>query len=334
MSQMPCILENRSSPMKSMEVMAKGVKVGNTAIYDMETIFLRLLTVGQARQMELAPMFQYELCAVPPLIIDEYGCPRKGSKSPLVLKLGVVQQRPTLPDMLFVDAQQLLYHVVWPIGGTPVDLAASMKARVEVYSDAHRTLVFDKYQEISPKDHERTRRAGVGTVDYNLNLQTILPRREAIMKNKNNKRELSALLSRHNYGKQTTVESQSDGLYGHGEADITILSFVLKAASKGHKVIRVLSDDTGIFCLLVYWVYKMNIMTNIQMENWEGRVLCIKYTCKNLGAKCLQLLGMHYLTGSDITSYLYGKGKVSALKSLIFQDFTMRLVRLVQLMLN
>ena len=165
MSQMPCILENRSSPVKSMEVMAKGVKVGNTAIYDMETIFLRLLTVGQARQMELAPMFQYELCAVPPSIIDEYGCPRKGSKSPLVHKLGVVQQRPTLPDMLIVDAQQLLYHVVWPIGGTPVYLAASMKARVEVYSDAHRTLVFDKYQEISPKDHERTRRAGVGTVD-------------------------------------------------------------------------------------------------------------------------------------------------------------------------
>ena len=130
------------------------------------------------------------------------------------------------------------------------------------------------------------------------------------MKNKNNEREVSALLSRHNYGKRTTVESQSDGLYGHDEADTTILPFVLKAASEGHKVIRVLSDDTDIFCLLVYWVYKMNIMANIQMENCEGRVLCIKSTCKYLGAKCLQLLGIHYLTGSDITSYLYGEGKV------------------------
>ena len=46
-----------SSPVKSMEVMAKGVQVENTTIYDMETIFLRLLTIGQARQMELAPYF-------------------------------------------------------------------------------------------------------------------------------------------------------------------------------------------------------------------------------------------------------------------------------------
>ena len=30
---------------------------------------------------------------------------------------------------------------------------------------------------------------------------------------------------------------------------------------------------------------------------------------------------MHYITGSDTTSYLYGKGKVSALKTLRAGDF-------------
>ena len=40
----------------------------------------------------------------------------------------------------------------------------------------------------------------------------------------------------------------------------------------------------------------------------------INATCAQLGPKCLQILGMHYITGSDTTSYLYGKGKVSALR--------------------
>jgi hypothetical protein len=57
--------ESISSPVKTMEAMKKGVKVGSSMVYDMETIFLRLLMLGQARQMELAPIFQFELCAVP-----------------------------------------------------------------------------------------------------------------------------------------------------------------------------------------------------------------------------------------------------------------------------
>ena len=31
----------------------------------------------------------------------------------------------------------------------------------------------------------------------------------------------------------------------------------------------------------------------------------IKFACKNLIAMCLQLLDMHYLTGSDMISYFY-----------------------------
>ena len=42
----------------------------------------------------------------------------------------------------------------------------------------------------------------------------------------------------------------------------------------------------------------------------------INTTCNQLGHKCLQLLGMHYIAGSDTTSYPYGKGKALALKTL------------------
>ena len=60
-----------------------------------------------------------------------------------------------------IDAQVLCYFIILAVGGTLIDLAVSMKARLELYADAHGTLIFDKYDECSPKSHERTQRADV-----------------------------------------------------------------------------------------------------------------------------------------------------------------------------
>ena len=51
------------------------------------------------------------------------------------------------------------------------------------------------------------------------------------------------------------------------------------------------------------------------MEQWDGTVLDINATCADLGPQCLQLLGMHSISGCDTTSYLYAKGKFSALNT-------------------
>ena len=57
------------------------------------------------------------------------------------------------------------------------------------------------------------------------------------------------------------------------------------------------------------------------MERWDGSVLDINSTCANRGPKCLQLLGMHALSGCDTTSYPFGRGKTTALKTLLADDF-------------
>ena len=49
-----------------------------------------------------------------------------------------------------------------PVRGTLIDLADSMTAMLELYTDAHGTLIFDNYDECSPKNHERTHQAEVG----------------------------------------------------------------------------------------------------------------------------------------------------------------------------
>ena len=53
--------------------------------------------IGQQRQLPLAPMFSYQLCAVPLSLVDEFECLWRGRYS----------------------GQQLLYHVMWPSGGDP-----------------------------------------------------------------------------------------------------------------------------------------------------------------------------------------------------------------------
>lgn len=206
-----------SSPIKTMEHIKKGVKMGDKTIFNLETIFLRLLTVGQQRHMELAPIFQHELCPVPPSLIDEYGSLRKGSKAPLAHKLCVPLLRPPPPDVTIVDVSQLLYHIVWPFRGDVSVLVESIKTRLSSHP-GEKVLVFDKYHKVSAKDHERKRRAGLGSISYDLTINTPLPSRDAIMRNKHNKLQLSKLLSTYSFGDGVTVESSSDGVFAHDEA--------------------------------------------------------------------------------------------------------------------
>ena len=88
-------------------------------------LFSRLLVVGQQRSIDITNVFQFELSPIPPALIDEYGCLRKGDKSVLVKSISVSVMTPSTPDVMLVHGGQLLYHVVWPVLGTTGDVAAS-----------------------------------------------------------------------------------------------------------------------------------------------------------------------------------------------------------------
>ena len=63
---------------KTMQEMQQVAIVNGKAIFDIETLFARLLVVGQQRGVEVTDIFQYELSHVPTSLIDEFGCLRKG----------------------------------------------------------------------------------------------------------------------------------------------------------------------------------------------------------------------------------------------------------------
>ena len=63
------------------------------------------------------------------------------------------------------------------------------------------------------------RRAGVGSTNYNIPINSLLPSRDAILKNKHNKRQLNRVLSTFVMGAAVTIDTQDTGVFGHEEAD-------------------------------------------------------------------------------------------------------------------
>ena len=127
----------------TMKFQKKGMKVSGKVVCDLESLFARLLVVGGQRKVELSSLFKYELSPVPLSIIDDNGCLRKGNMSVLVQQLGIPVCNPQPPDVVIVDASQLIYHVVWPSSGTVADLAASMGHRLSCYN-TQTFVIFDK----------------------------------------------------------------------------------------------------------------------------------------------------------------------------------------------
>ena len=70
---------------------------------DLENIFVRLMMIGQRRKLELGPLLDYELSAVPTSVIDEQECLRKGNTSALVKRLGVIECTPASADIVIGD---------------------------------------------------------------------------------------------------------------------------------------------------------------------------------------------------------------------------------------
>lgn len=307
---------------KTMEAMKKGVQVGEKMTYDMEALFSRLLIVGQTRNISLSSVFEYELCGVPSSILDEFGLLRKGNKANLVKKIAISSTNVTGPDEVIVDGGQLLYHVVWPCGGTVSTIAASMGTRLKRYSGIPTTVIFDRYSSVSAKDHERFRRAdGSQANTVHLTPTSPLPNREVILRSKANKKLLTQLLCACTLDSNIVMIGEDEGPFNHEEADVLMVTYLLQAIHEGRKVIRILSDDTDVFVLLVYWVKKLSITNVVEMEKWDGSVLNINKTVADLGDKSLQLLGMHAVTGCDTVSYPFNKGKLTALSKLRDGDF-------------
>lgn len=131
---------------KTMQQMKKAISVKRKPVYDMESIFTRLLVVGQQRATEMKEIFKYEFSGIPPALVDEFGCLRKGDESVLVKRLGCPCENVPASNVL-VDASQLLFYVVWQLsGGTVSGIADTMMVllKSDMYRTAEKFVNFDR----------------------------------------------------------------------------------------------------------------------------------------------------------------------------------------------
>ena len=98
--------------------------------------------------------------------------------------------------------------------------------------------------------HERTRRGIAKAVRLTPN--TLLPCREAKLHNARNKSLLNGILYGYPLQYNMQLVNKLDCIVTHAEANITLCSYMLHAAADRAQTIRILSDDTNVFVLLVY----------------------------------------------------------------------------------
>ena len=113
---------------------------------------------------------------------------------------------------------------------------------------------------------------------------------------------------------------EENSVYKHEEADCNIISYVKSLINQGYKTIQVVSDDTGIFVLLIYFCWKWQTSTHILMKKADGRIIDINSTATKFGQKSRLLLAVHASSGCDAVSYLVGKGKLSAVSVMMKHD--------------
>ena len=104
----------------------------------------------------------------------------------------------------------------------------------------------------------------------------------------------------------------------HEEADVTIVQQMVNLSKHGCLRIEVICDDTDVFVLVMYFYNEKCLSCIVTMES---PIACRSVI--DIGASAAQhkqvvkhLPAAHALTGCDTVSYIYGIGKVTALKVL------------------
>ena len=114
----------------------------------------------------MAPIFLYKPCAINHLLVNMNAFARGvGVKISIGTYTSSGSTMINNPWHAKIDAQWLFYFILLPVGATLIDLAVSMKERLELYTYAHGTLIFDNYDECTPKNHERTHRGQNGQME-------------------------------------------------------------------------------------------------------------------------------------------------------------------------
>ena len=334
-----------SKKVTTMATMKKHVKVGNMPVYDTSLIYTRVIGLQASRDISMKEVLKYELSPVPPSLFQDNGDMRiTKSKSVLKQKLQVEHSsRLSDPHSVIIDGCAALWVIKWPAKGTVTDFARNfMDYLISLANNSDVYLVFDRYHKPSTKDQTRTARQGTDHASrcHTLSLHTPLPSQKVVLTVSENKVQLIALLCQHIIShchmlptshrlvvtsqdptpfevNQGVILQRHDMRNRHEEADVIIVNQVVHLANDGMSSLKVISDDTDVFILLIHHYAEQKLSCDLVMSSTiSGRtVIDIKATTDRHKDIADQLLSAHALSGCDTVSQLYGIGKGTVLKA-------------------
>ena len=168
-----------------------------------------------------------------------------------------------------MDGNESIYHTLWPRNSTVKKFADTY---VSSFERTHSTyIIFDRYDKHSIKYHERQRWAkGSQFHQYVLSSNTILTAKDVIMKSDVNKHALIQYLCDANKMNPQLQLIRDKCEYHHEEADVKIVSYLLKLSpQKNH--IQILDIDIDIIVLLVFFFGVYKPAAQVSMKNMTER---------------------------------------------------------------
>ena len=257
-----------------------------------------------------------------------------------------VSNGPSANDIkcFIIDASAILYIVHWPSDGIVSDLISNISRYVaSKLKDGDVYFVFDRYRDFSIKSVTRSGRGTHASRVHQLTTQTTLPTQKVIMTVNKNKQQLidlicTNLINDSEFKKKTSknklivtgsaqipvelsngnVTQRHDLKTSHEEADNIMIHQMLHEARSTGRGIKIVSDDTDVFILLIYHYNNAKLSPPLIMQSpVKGRAAVdIRATVIEHKEICHMLLGMHALSGCDTVASCYGIGKTTALKIL------------------
>ena len=105
----------------------------------------------------------------------------------------------------------------------------------------------------------------------------------------------------------------------HEEADVVIVQQMVHVALTGASSIRVISDDTDVFVLLLHFFKSESLTCDLVMlGTCHSRTsVDIKATAQKCADFVSEILAAHVVSGCDTVSYLWGIGKGTVVKCLM-----------------
>ena len=324
----------------------KHLKVAGQDVVNPEAIYNRVigLLVSQ-RDLDLEAVFATELTAHPPSMFEADGTMRTTGKSTLKTNLQVeTSQRNFLtPTSVVVDVSALLWTIEWPVHGTVTTfITAFMQWLSEKLQKSDIYLCFDRYHEYSMKSSTRNSRNTTARV-FKLSLQTLLPPRDAILKNYTNKVQLNKLLYQqiltddaflHEVTESHVLvvtgeepvpiqvhkgqkSPRRDIVSSLEEADSLIAQQAIAIGNDPGARVLVLADDTDVLVLLLFFYGECALSSAIFMQSPVYGRHCIDISATYLRHSAIvpDLLAIHALSGCDSVAATYGIGKTTALKT-------------------